>query len=305
MAPELVALRNDTAHTSKRSRARRSPSEFARADSTCGFDRAVKRVTRSASPRRVAHLRRRAVSFLRHRRTGGGRAHHCPRDGHQSRAARTARRRLTQSDDEVLPLLEQIWDSPARRAIMVAAGKVPSAGLRAGDRGARLRRPLSRSRARLTYVARVVSITLDQFYRPQPGGIATYVRGLVSGLASLDDESLRVLGIAPDGHARPDDIGPCARPVGARRRCRCSRECGRTGHSACPRASDVVHATSVAGPYRRRRARRRALGRGARSALARRAEREHAARHSLSRAPTADVKAPKRRARHLDRTRAS
>ena len=43
-------------------------------------------------------------------------------------------------------------------------------------------------------MTRAVSITLDQFYRPQPGGIATYVRGLVRGLASLDDDSLTVHG---------------------------------------------------------------------------------------------------------------
>jgi glycosyltransferase involved in cell wall biosynthesis len=30
---------------------------------------------------------------------------------------------LTHSDDEVVPLLEQIWESPTRRAIMVAAGR--------------------------------------------------------------------------------------------------------------------------------------------------------------------------------------
>ena len=35
---------------------------------------------------------------------------------------------------------------------------------------------------------------VDQLYRAQPGGIGTYVRGLVQGLASLDDGRLDVVG---------------------------------------------------------------------------------------------------------------
>jgi glycosyltransferase involved in cell wall biosynthesis len=30
---------------------------------------------------------------------------------------------LTESDDDVVPLLEDLWDSPARRAITIAAGR--------------------------------------------------------------------------------------------------------------------------------------------------------------------------------------
>jgi hypothetical protein len=48
-------------------------------------------------------------------------------------------------------------------------------------------------------VTRTVSISLDQFYRPQPGGIATYVRGLVGGLVALHEDSLQLVGVAPRG----------------------------------------------------------------------------------------------------------
>jgi glycosyltransferase involved in cell wall biosynthesis len=99
-------------------------------------------------------------------------------------------------------------------------------------------------------VTRAVSITLDQFYRPQPGGIATYVRGLVRGLASLDDDSLTVTGVAPTGspHQSIDDLEvkrvTAPLPVEALTRLWSHWPLG------VPRASDVVHATSLAGPYR-------------------------------------------------------
>ena len=99
-------------------------------------------------------------------------------------------------------------------------------------------------------MTRAVSITLDQFYRPQPGGIATYVRGLVRGLASLDDDSLTVTGVAPTGspHQSIDDLEvkrvTAPLPVEALTRLWSHWPLG------VPRASDVVHATSLAGPYR-------------------------------------------------------
>ena len=50
---------------------------------------------------------------------------------------------------------------------------------------------------------RTISVALDQFYRPQPGGIATYVRGLIRGLVSLHEESsLQLIGITPVGTPR-------------------------------------------------------------------------------------------------------
>ena len=48
-------------------------------------------------------------------------------------------------------------------------------------------------------MTRAVSISLDQFYRPQPGGIATYVRGLVSGLNRCTTIRFDCVGVAPRG----------------------------------------------------------------------------------------------------------
>jgi hypothetical protein len=98
-------------------------------------------------------------------------------------------------------------------------------------------------------VARVVSITLDQFYRPQPGGIATYVRGLASGLASLDDPSLRVLGITPSGTPVQPTSDLALQQVQIRASVRVLTSVWARWPLGVPRTSDVVHATSLAGPY--------------------------------------------------------
>jgi glycosyltransferase involved in cell wall biosynthesis len=98
-------------------------------------------------------------------------------------------------------------------------------------------------------VARVVSITLDQFYRPQPGGIATYVRGLVNGLASLNDPSLRVLGIAPTGTPVQTTSDLALEQVDAPASVRALTSLWSRWPLGVPRSSDVVHATSLAGPY--------------------------------------------------------
>jgi glycosyltransferase involved in cell wall biosynthesis len=98
-------------------------------------------------------------------------------------------------------------------------------------------------------VARVVSITLDQFYRPQPGGIATYVRGLVNGLASLNESSLRVLGIAPTGTPIQSTSDLALEQVGASASVRVLTKVWAYRPLGVPAASDVVHATSLAGPY--------------------------------------------------------
>ena len=99
-------------------------------------------------------------------------------------------------------------------------------------------------------MTRVVSITLDQFYRPQPGGISTYVRGLVSGLASLHDESLRVLGIAPAGTPTQTTSDLALEPVSTRAPVQLLTRVWAHWPLGVPATSNVVHATSVAGPYR-------------------------------------------------------
>ena len=98
-------------------------------------------------------------------------------------------------------------------------------------------------------MTRAVSISLDQFYRPQPGGIATYVRGLVQGLASLDDESLRLVGIAPRGDPTQDVSDLSLERVRANAPVNVLTRLWARWPLGVPAFSDVVHATSVAGPF--------------------------------------------------------
>jgi glycosyltransferase involved in cell wall biosynthesis len=94
-----------------------------------------------------------------------------------------------------------------------------------------------------------IAISLDQFYRPQPGGIATYVRGLIKGLASLG-ESEHLTGITPTGppHQALDDLG--VRTVSARLPVEVLTRAWAYIAPGVPGSSNVVHATSLAGPYR-------------------------------------------------------
>lgn len=98
-------------------------------------------------------------------------------------------------------------------------------------------------------MARVLSITLDQFYRPQPGGIATYVRGLVNGLAALGDDSLSVFGIAPLGTPTQTTSDLALTEVRAPVPVQVLTRVWDRWPLGVPAASNVVHGTSVAGPY--------------------------------------------------------
>jgi len=98
-------------------------------------------------------------------------------------------------------------------------------------------------------VTRAVSISLDQFYRPQPGGIATYVRGLVQGLASLDDETLRLVGVTPRGSPTQDVSDLALERVRANASVTVLTRVWARWPLGVPAFSDVVHATSVAGPF--------------------------------------------------------
>ncbi len=81
---------------------------------------------------------------------------------------------------------------------------------------------------------RTVAVATDQLARRQPGGIGTYVRGLLRGLAGI--EGLSVYPVGP----RP---GPAARlRVGL------VTAAWASGSWGVPRAADVVHAPSLAGP---------------------------------------------------------
>jgi glycosyltransferase involved in cell wall biosynthesis len=95
-------------------------------------------------------------------------------------------------------------------------------------------------------VKRTVAISVEQLYRPQPGGIATYVRGLAAGLVALDDQSLDVVGFAPRGV--PDDGLPL-RTVHARVSVNLLTRLWPTWPLGVPTNADVVHATSMAGPF--------------------------------------------------------
>jgi glycosyltransferase involved in cell wall biosynthesis len=95
-------------------------------------------------------------------------------------------------------------------------------------------------------VNRTIAISVEQLYRPQPGGIATYVRGLTSGLAALDDESLDVIGIAPRGAPRD---GLPSRTVHAPVGVSLLTRLWPSWPLGVPGNADVVHATSMAGPF--------------------------------------------------------
>jgi len=98
-------------------------------------------------------------------------------------------------------------------------------------------------------VTRTVSISLDQFYRPQPGGIATYVRGLVGGLTSLGDDALHLVGVAPKGSPTQDVSGMALKQVITWAPIEVLTRLWARWPLGVPALSDVVHATSVAGPF--------------------------------------------------------
>lgn len=98
-------------------------------------------------------------------------------------------------------------------------------------------------------MTRAVSISLDQFFRPQPGGIATYVRGLVRGLDSLNDESLRLVGITPRGNPTQDISDLALERVNANASINVLTRLWARRSVGVPAFSDVVHATSLAGPF--------------------------------------------------------
>jgi len=98
-------------------------------------------------------------------------------------------------------------------------------------------------------VTRTVTISLDQFYRPQPGGIATYVRGLVGGLRSLSDESLRLVGVTPRGAPAQDVTDLALERVAAPASIEVLSQLWSRWPLGVPPESDVVHATTLAGPF--------------------------------------------------------
>jgi len=96
---------------------------------------------------------------------------------------------------------------------------------------------------------RKVALSLDQLYRPQPGGIGTYIRGLVSGLQALSVPDLALVGMGPRGASEeverdlhlPVDAAPV--PLALLSRLWSRWPLG------VPSDAQVVHATSMAGPF--------------------------------------------------------
>ena len=97
-------------------------------------------------------------------------------------------------------------------------------------------------------MTRNLTLSVEQLYRRQPGGIGTYVRGLIRGLAQVSND-LNVVALAP-WHETPSDVRAmlpsleqAPLPVGLLTRVWKFRALG------VPRNSSIVHATSMAGPY--------------------------------------------------------
>lgn len=95
---------------------------------------------------------------------------------------------------------------------------------------------------------RTLSLSVDQLYRRQPGGIGTYVRGLVEGLATLEGQ-FEVVGVGPRGpvgqglRSLPLRINSTPLPLNVLTRLWPLVPLG------VARESSIVHATSMAGPF--------------------------------------------------------
>jgi glycosyltransferase involved in cell wall biosynthesis len=93
-------------------------------------------------------------------------------------------------------------------------------------------------------VTRLV-VSVDQLYRPQPGGIGSYVRGLLQGLATLDGE-WEVRALAPRGRLEQAlGVSQVTVPLDVA----AMTHLWRFAALGVPATSDVVHATSLAGPF--------------------------------------------------------
>ena len=96
---------------------------------------------------------------------------------------------------------------------------------------------------------REVVLSVAQLYRGQPGGIATYLRGLVGGLALLNDADLDLVGLAPRGPI-PDEVSQLAvRLAFAPLPNVLLTRMWSKWPLGVPRNASVVHAPSLAGPF--------------------------------------------------------
>jgi glycosyltransferase involved in cell wall biosynthesis len=96
-------------------------------------------------------------------------------------------------------------------------------------------------------MTRRIALSVDQLYRPQPGGIGSYVRGLVEGLVSVG-EGLEIIGVGP--RSRPDAVRQLGiEVVSTPLSLRLLTQFWPRYPFGVPHDADVVHATSVAGPF--------------------------------------------------------
>jgi len=96
-------------------------------------------------------------------------------------------------------------------------------------------------------MSRRIIVSVDQLYRPQPGGIGSYVRGLIEGLLSVD-ENLDVIGVGP--RSRPEAVRQLGIPVRTTPlSLRLVTQLWTRYPFGVPADAEVVHATSVAGPF--------------------------------------------------------
>lgn len=94
-----------------------------------------------------------------------------------------------------------------------------------------------------------VTLSIDQLYRPQPGGIGTYVRGLAQGLAALADPNLMVSGLAPKGASPREVIELPLKVVSGPASVNVLTRLWRFWPVGVPHNADIVHATSMSGPF--------------------------------------------------------
>ncbi len=93
-------------------------------------------------------------------------------------------------------------------------------------------------------MARTIVVALDQLARPQPGGVATYVRGLLGGLAEVAPDD-RLVGLVPRGGVSIPPARPRPVPLDVRVLTRLWAR----WPIGVPRDADVVHGPSLAGPF--------------------------------------------------------
>lgn len=98
-------------------------------------------------------------------------------------------------------------------------------------------------------MTRTLTLGVEQLYRRQPGGIGTYVRGLVLGLSQVGESDVEVLGLAPRGAVAPGAKDLSIPLVSAPASVDVLTRLWKFRALGVPRRSDIVHATSMAGPY--------------------------------------------------------